>query len=372
MSRGKVAIVQTYVAKYRLHFYTGLVEALKKSDIDLVVVAASSPSGGYALRRDATEKSPWLRCMEPKQVNLGRIAVPPFYGTSRHWNDCEGIILTLRGNSIDLNAELARKRFSGRRIATWGHVKSYVKAGNALDMAIERHQMRLSDHVFAYTQSGADYAVQAGVDPKTVTTVVNSTDVSETLAFTESMDMSVVEEFENRHCLTRGKTFGYLGGIDSVKRVDLLADVLDMLWKRDPQVRLVVGGRGDLEHLLSDAVRRGQVVLIGYAGPEEKALINHISEAIVNPGRIGLVAVECMAMGLPILTTDWKFHGPEYEYLVEGDHVFISTGGPEQFADLVVRHTKASDDSRRPRPKPHPTLETMVENFANGVIRMMS
>ncbi len=373
MRRRKVAIVQRYVARYRHQFYTDLADTLGRSDIDLTVVAASSPPGAHASRRDAAEQpSPWLHRAEARQLSIGPLTVPPFYGTARNWKECDGIILTLRGNSVDLNAELVKKYFTARRVATWGHVKPYVKEGNALDLAIERRQMRLSDHVFAYTRAGADFAVDAGVDPRKVTAVFNSTDVSDTLNLTDSIDKSFVAEFELRNCLTRGKTFGYIGGIDSAKRIDFLAEALEVLWERDPQVRLVVGGRGDQEHLLNAAVSRGQAVLLGYAGAKEKALINRVSEAILSPGAIGLVAVECMAMGVPILTTDWRFHGPEYDYLTEGENVFISAGGPERFADLVVKHTTESDNSRRPQRKPHPTLHSMVENFASGVVAMMS
>jgi hypothetical protein len=117
---------------------------------------------------------------------------------------------------------------------------------------------------------------------------------------------------------------------------------------------------------------RGQVVPLGYAGAKEKALINQVSEAILNPGRIGLVAVECMAMGISILTTDWKLHGPEFEYLTEGENVFTSADDPTRFADLVVKHIQEPGNSRRPQRKPYPSLEGMVTNFADGVIKMMS
>lgn len=370
MTRLKVAIVQEYIPNYRLNFFSSLADRLSKSNIDIVVVAGT-PTGAYASRRDVASQAPWLRHAEPSGIKLRPIAAP-FYGSARHWRDCEGVIFSLLGNSFDLNAELFRRLYSRRRIATWGHVKAYVKDANAVDMAIERHQMRLSDHLFAYTKSGADYAIKAGVDPDDVTAVMNSTDVSEMLTQSELMESTVVDDFRQRYNLTRGKTFGYIGGVDAVKRIGFLVDALDILWEIDRQVRLVVGGRGDQEHLLTSAVKRGQVVPLGYAGLKEKALINHVSEALLNPGRIGLLAVECMAMGMPILTTNWKYHGPEYEYLTEGEDVFVSLGGPERFADLVLNHTTDSGGSCRPQPKPYPTLDSMADNFANGVLKMMS
>lgn len=370
MSISRVAIVQDYVPKFRLAFFSGLVDRLSQSDIDIIIVAGS-PMGTQASRADAAESAAWKRHVEPRRINF-KFVDAPFYGTTRNWHDCDGVICSLRGNSIDLNAELLKKRFTRRRVGAWGHVGAYIKDANRLDTAIERYQMRVCDHVFAYTPTGASLAIKAGVDPDKVTTVMNSTDVSDTLATSESMELALVQEFAHRHKLTRGKTFGYIGGVDAAKRISFLVDTLNILWERDPEIRLVVGGRGDQEHLLDPAVDRGQVVRLGHAGPYEKALIRGVAEAVLNPGRIGLLAVECMAMGIPILTTDWRYHAPEYEYLVENRDVFISAGGAERFADLVISHTGGGRNDPPHPPSVHPTLQSMIGNFADGVIKMMS
>jgi glycosyltransferase involved in cell wall biosynthesis len=90
------------------------------------------------------------------------------------------------------------------------------------------------------------------------------------------------------------------------------------MWTIDPLARLVVGGRGSDESLLHAAAQRGQVTMLGYAGPAEKALIASVASALVMSGRIGLVAVEALAMRLPFVTTTWRYHAPEVEYLTEG------------------------------------------------------
>lgn len=370
MTTHRIAIVQRYVPRYREPFFSKVVDMLGKLDIEVVVVAGT-PADKFASRRDAVTHADWLRYVEPRHINLKPVNVP-FYGTARHWRDCDGVIFTLLGNSFDLNAELLKRSLSHRRIAVWGHVGSFNADGNSVDLAVERHQMRLSDHVFAYTQPGADIAIKAGVDPADVTPVMNSIDVSEMLAMFDSLESETLHDFQQRHGLTAGKTFGYIGGLDAVKRVDMLVEALDILWDRDPQVKLVIGGRGDQERLLSSAAIRGQVVQLGYAGPQEKALINHVSEAVLNPGGVGLLAVECLAVGMPILTTDRKHHGPEYEYLAKDEDVFVSADDPEQFANLILSRTTDTRVSRRSQPRPYPSVDGMVSNFRNGVLKMMS
>lgn len=370
MRNCQVAIVQDYVPKFRLAFFSGLVERLRSVDIDAVIVAGS-PTGTQASRGDAAGQAVWQRQVEPRRSHLKPFNVP-FYGTARNWQECDGVIFPLRGNSIDLNVELLKRPITHRRVGAWGHVGAYIKEGNRLDTMVERYQMRMSDHIFAYTESGARLAIKSGASPNKVTAVMNSTDVSDTLAASASITDSEVDDFAGRHRLTRGKTFGYVGGIDAAKRISFLVDALDILWERDSEVRLLVGGQGEQEHLLDAASQRGQVVRLGHAGPHEKALIHHLAEGVLNPGRIGLLAVECMAMGLPILTTDWQYHAPEFEYLVEGRDVFLSPGSPARFVDLVLSHTSDGRNVRGSQAVAYPKLDTMIRNFADGVEKMMS
>jgi glycosyltransferase involved in cell wall biosynthesis len=369
MRRVAVAIVQEYVPRYRVGFFSGLVELLYERGIECFVIAGS-PVGSQAVRGDSTGAMPWLRRIEPHRVTLGKRSIY-FYGTPRHWRACDGVIMELRGTSLDLNAELLQKGISSRRVGVWGHVKPFVTAGNPIDLEIERRQMRRSDHVFAYTESGAEYAMVAGASPSRVTCVMNSTDVSNLLAASRAIDVPEVQRFRVENDLTLGKSFGCIGGLDIAKRVDFLVEVLDRLWELDRDIKLVVGGRGDQEDLLMDAIERGQVVSMGFVGDAEKALIFKSCEALLNPGRVGLIAVECMALGLPILTTDWPFHAPEYEYLTEGEDVFVSANSVEDFADLVLSHSKGHATFRDRQGRDYPTLEQMIDNFARGIQAMM-
>jgi glycosyltransferase involved in cell wall biosynthesis len=365
-----VAIVQEYVPRYRVGFFSGLVKLLDERGIECFVIAGT-PVGSQAVRGDSTDAMPWLRRIEPHRVTVGKRSIY-FYGTARHWRACDAVVMEFRGISIDLNAELLQKGISGRRVGVWGHVKPYVTAGNPIDLEIERRQMRRSDHVFAYTKSGAEYAMAAGVNSSRVTCLMNSTDVSTLLAAYRAVEVAEIQRFQVENGLTPGKAFGCIGGLDIAKRVDFLVDVLDRLWELDREIKLVVGGRGDQEDLLIGAIERGQVVSMGFVGDVEKALIFKSCEALLNPGRIGLIAVESMALGLPILTTDWPFHAPEYEYLTEGQNVFVAENNVEDFVNLVFDRITAGPVAVRDcQIRDYPTLEQMIKNFAQGIQAMI-
>lgn len=368
----RLGIVQDYVPRYRVRFFDGLVGRLSEVGVDCVVIAGL-PAGSQAVRGDASASPDWLRRADPREISVGR-GGPRFvgYGTDRYWRDCDGVIMGLRGTAVDLHLEILRKRFSGRRIGVWGHLSRSVNPPNAVDLALERWQMRRTDHVFAYTKEGAEHAVAAGIRPQQVTAVMNSTDVTALIDAYEKLGPTDVRDFMDRYALTPGKTFGFVGGVDAPKRIPFLVNVLEALWEYDREVKLVLGGSGDQQALLTPAVLRGQVVPLGYAGSADKALIMRSSQALINPGRIGLVAVESLAVGIPILTTDWKFHAPEFDYLEPGQDVFVSRDDVNAFAQLVLTHSGPGRVEREHIGKKYPTVDQMIENYLVGVQAMFA
>jgi glycosyltransferase involved in cell wall biosynthesis len=228
--------------------------------------------------------------------------------------------------------------------------------------------------VFAYTPGGRDYALIAGVDQKKVTTVMNATDTSLLQVARDSVSEERRTSLIREHNLTIGRTLGYIGGLDSTKRIRFLAQALDSLWLSDPDIKIVVGGKGSDAHFLEQARVRGQAVMLGYASVEDQALIASVSSALLMPGRIGLVAVDALVLGTPILTTAWPYHAPENEYLVETVTRFTSKNDVPSYASLIRSYL--NDPSTSPPVNSmhdwdFPTIDAMVENFSSGVLTML-
>ena len=175
-------------------------------------------------------------------------------------------------------------------------------------------------------------------------------------------------DFRTGHGLSDQRVLSYIGALGQSKKVDLLAAALDVMWREDPRVRVLVAGRGVLEHLLAPAVERGQVILLGYADASVKALMAAVSSALLNPGRIGLIAVDALVLGRPILTTRYPFHAPAFEYLHEGDSMFVADMTPAAFADLAL---KAAYRPGVQSDWDFPTMPNMVENFYQGCIALL-
>ncbi len=157
-----------------------------------------------------------------------------------------------------------------------------------------------------------------GVKPSRITALQNTLDTGDLTQAIEHIRFDGPLQIRARLGVGDGPLFAMIGGLDGSKRVSLVVETLDRLWTSRPDVRLVVGGRGQLEPAFDAAVERGQVRLLGYISEDVKADIARVAVALLNPGRVGLIAIDSMAMGIPIITTSGTRHGPEYEYLSPG------------------------------------------------------
>jgi glycosyltransferase involved in cell wall biosynthesis len=195
----------------------------------------------------------------------------------------------------------------------------------------------------------------------------NTVDLDEVVSAAAHVSEDDVAEFRSQHGVTNNRVLAFIGGIDESKRIDFLRDVLDRLWVVDPSVQILIGGRGTQEGLLSEAVGRGQAVLLGQVGATRKVLMARASTLLVSPGRVGLVAAEALALKLHVVTTRWPFHAPEFEYLAEGIDVTQTVDDVNIYADEILRLLDEGPPVVQSRP---PLLDDMVSAFRAGLLRM--
>lgn len=360
----RLVIAQPYVPSYRVAFFEALQDRLAVSGVECIV-AAGVPRGDQAARGDSVRPD-WLVPVQHKSVSLrGRsvdISIKPV-----PWKHTDAVILGLEGSSLPVYRALQAARCVDVRVGLWGHVRPYVASGNPLDLWLERLQMHAADHIFAYTVGGHDYAVDAGINPDKVTTVMNSLDTSALEQSRRDLTLEDVRTFAARLGIDPTRTLSFIGGLDESKRIRFLVEVLDDLWRRDKSVRFLIGGEGPQKSLLKSAFDRGQAVDTGYLDTDGKALVMSASRGVVMPGRIGLVAVDALVMHRPVITTDWSYHAPESEYLKEGSSRFTSADNPLSYANKLLQVLEMEPILNEEVDWVFPTLAQMVENFAEGV-----
>ena len=321
-----VIVVQRYVPSYRVPLFTALSEQLEVDDVQLLV-AHGVPHGAQHARNDSAVPAPWARAVREITVQLPRGVTPTWKRVRALSLRADVVVAELASTSLNTWDFVARRPAS---TILWGHGKSYVKAPGRVDSQIERQMARRAGHVMTYTETGRSHLLDLGVNPERVTSVGNSTD---TAALTRLKVETRATAASWRDRLgSDGPVALYVGGLDRDKRIPLLLAAGQAAARVDPSFRLVVGGSGRDGYLVERHLHEPWLLALPHVTPRDMAALSHVSSAIWMPGRVGLIAVDALALGLPVLTTHYPFHAPELDYLVEGRTVHFLSDTADSYA----------------------------------------
>jgi len=142
-------------------------------------------------------------------------------------------------------------------------------------------------------------------------------------------------------CPTRQKRVLFLSRIHHKKGLHSLIESLSILKKRGTSPQLLIAGTGDQEY--ENSIRQqvarleltNDVIFLGHATGEKKFAAFEASDLLAIPTsqeNFGLVFVEAMASGLPVLTT----RGTDIWTELENAGACIADGKPEPFADAIA------------------------------------
>lgn len=300
----RVVVTQPYVPEYRVPLFDEI-ERLLRADGHDFAVASGKPAGAQAGRADAAD-APWLHRLESATLQVagrevGRRRLPPSVGVP-------DVLVT----ELDVKNSLAWSRGASRppRLVLWGHGKPYVSRPTWMGERLKRRIIARADHVMTYTGGGREYLVDAlRVDAAKVTAIGNAVDTSDLVS---GRDRAIAsgDAARAREAWGGGPHALYVGGLDASKRIPLLADAARELRAISPGSTLVVCGDGADRALVESAPG------IAFLGREPRERIGALAascDALWMPGRVGLVALDALALGLPIHTADGALHAPEVE-----------------------------------------------------------
>ncbi|BAJ75223.1 glycosyltransferase [Microbacterium testaceum StLB037] len=360
MSAGPLVVVtQPYVPAYRVPLFESVREKLSRQGIRFLV-AAGHPVGAQAARGDR-ESPAWRIDIRSKGVHLG--------GRTVEWralpSDLQPDVLV---SELEALNNLAWMRSFGRRkLVLWGHGRPYVNDAGALSDRIEWTLARRADAVMTYADGGRDYLVENGkLDPDSVVAIGNSTDSASLRAAYKAVDAAEMEHLLRRW--PRAPRALFVGGLDAAKRIDFLIDAAIAARQMDPRFTLIVVGMGEMQDALS---RAGDAIEhIPAARGVELARLGHVVQAIWMPGRIGLVAVDALALGLPIFSTSYRYHAPEAEFLRAGERITLPDD-PPAFAERALSLMAEELVGNRILRSDIPTIDSVSQNFADVVIKVL-
>jgi glycosyltransferase involved in cell wall biosynthesis len=213
-----------------------------------------------------------------------------------------------------------------------------------------------------YTEQGRSTLIAKGVSPTKVTAIGNATD-TDALSRYYAKFQSNPQEILRRHSIEGRRIALFTGGLDQDKRIPFLMSAARAANKIDPTFLLLVGGEGQHSSLVQQHADSAYVRHLGNISAEQLAELSVVSEAIWMPGRIGLIAIDALALRIPIFTTSFPYHAPEYSYLKPGCDCFELPNEPVAFA-----HAALSIDCKSNLyypPSDPPSLEVVGTGMAN-------
>jgi glycosyltransferase involved in cell wall biosynthesis len=321
-----VTFIQPYVPEYRVPLFDELAARLKDRGHRLAV-AHGEPLGHMARRQDARLGS-WSVPVRTYRLGSSErsLSYRPLLRLARK---SAIVVAELASTNLDTYLLAADPRVS---LMLWGHGRSYVTDRSNIDRRLEGWLARHADRLFVYTESGAEYLESSGFDRRRLTVVRNSTDTVTLRAEAAALTTEDVNSFRRHHGLGTGPVVSFIGSYDESKCLPLLIEAADLMHSRLPDLQLVITGAGPLQSLVDEAAAtRSFVHSLPRADLPVMARLGRASDFLVVPGRVGLVAVDALALGLPVVTTDFAYHAPELDYLTDA----VKIVAKQEAADLA-------------------------------------
>jgi glycosyltransferase involved in cell wall biosynthesis len=275
---------------------------------------------------------------------------------------------------------LARQSLGGPKVAFWGHGCNFQRhRASRVGETVKRIVSRWPHWWFTYTDACAEVVRRLPYPPERISVVQNAIDTGGLLARRAVTDCAALTELRRQWGIRSQNIAIYVGGLYAEKRVGFLVAAARAVRRRVPDFELIVVGAGSDQVLVEEACREHR--WIHYAGPRfgpDQVPFWALSRLMLLPGAVGLAVLDAFAMEVPLVTIDLTGHGPEIEYLRDGENGLMLPAGAsaEDYATVVA--SLLSDQRRQDRLRAGCraaarvyTLDVMVDRFAHGVLQAL-
>ena len=370
-----VSVISKLVPNYRVRFFNLLGRSLWEHRIRLHVYHGAEPAGTAA----SSVGCGVLDSEIERWVDVRHI------GNSLMWHKLpkniwsSDLIVMSQSGSILSNYVVMAKQKAGAGFATafWGHGRNFqsTRRGRVADKIKDWMSLRV-DWWFAYNNLSASIVQEIGYPKERITPVGNAVDIRGMIERKATVTEAELESMRMRLGLESENISVYTGGLYRNKRLPFLLKSALLIRERIPDFSLIIIGDGPDRHLVkSIASEYPWIHYMGAMDDETKTPYWMLSKLLLMPGAVGLVVVDSFALGVPIVTTDYPYHGPEIDYLKSGFNGEMIRCGDDvnAYAEVVCRLLMNPEDFKRLREgalrsAPEHTVEKMVENFTSGVL----
>lgn len=364
-----IAVIQPFVPDYRRPLFDAIDVRLRERGLRLEVWHAD-PKGRVAARGNA-DRGPWSVPIRQRRLSIGRRNIT-YRNVHAEARRVAAVVAGLASTNIETYALAADPAV---RLMLWGHGRNFTASNNSLDQRVEGWLTRRAQHVFTYTEGGREHVLGHGIAPSDVTVVVNATDTGRLRRAQEATSARETAELRARYKLGDSPVLLFVGAFDAPKKLPFLIAAMDEVVQSHPDALLVLAGTGPDELQVRElANTRQHIRLVGRQDAESVARLSTLAEAMAMPGRVGLVAVDALALGLPVVTTRYPYHAPEASYLTDGKDSVWTDENPSSYAsglskllaspELVARLKQRAQETGRTL-----SVEASADRFVAGIVR---
>jgi glycosyltransferase involved in cell wall biosynthesis len=366
-------VVHPFLPSYRRPFFDRVDTALGNLGWDFGVVDSDAPPSISG--RGDRSAGDWVVPTRTRWVPVGNRALAYRHLRRPIKAQAADLVVVEQGiRNLESYPLLARQHLGGPGVAMWGHGRSYSTPQGPRAADLKQYLTRRSQWFFAYTQAGADHVIANGFPATRVSVLNNTIDTDSLRHDLDAVSEDNVDAFVRRHGLTPGRTALFLGGVDEAKGIDFLLESARSAAQLLSGFVLLVGGAGAQLADVQSAEHSGAPVrALGRLDGAEKALALRSADVLAIPEWIGLVAVDSLVAGRPIVSTWHPSHSPEHEYLEHGTTAVFAQHHPRSYAQGLVN--LLADNNRVQTMQEQCVEESakyglgqMVDSFVEGVL----
>jgi L-malate glycosyltransferase len=366
----RVLIIQSQIKQYRVPFFEALHRALAQEGVALRV-AYSDPSRREAAKSDNRDlpadlgvkvKGTWM-CSDKIffQSLLKEVMAADF------------VIMEQANKYIWTHLLLALSILRLKKVAFWGHGRNRQARQRGLSESLKALSLNRVVWWFAYTQTVGDYLVQLGFPRERITVVENAIDTLDLVEAAQKVTPGQLDRLRQDLNVNGGPVGIYCGAMYPDKRMDFLTQACDRIRELVPGFEMLFVGAGSDASIVERFVEsRPWAHYVGRRYGADRVPYFLLSDVLLMPGAVGLAVLDCFALGTPLLTTKFSYHGPEIDYLESGVDGIVSEDSLEAYIAAVVEVLRSEELQQRLKrgcwqKSRRYTTKNMVDRFSHGI-----
>src|ERR1035437_7110061 len=370
----RIIIVSKFLIQYRKEFFNLLKIDLAKHGIELELIYGKITNTD-ALKRDEVDIE-WAKFIPNKRLKIGKTELL-WQPCLKYLKDKDMVIVESASSQIINYYSMIARHFSKYKLAFWGHGRNLQEDIGSLRNRFKYLFINECDWWFGYTKGTKNFLLANNYPESKITVVQNAIDTLSLMKYYSDIKECEINELKDQLGIMGSNTGIFCGGMYPEKRLDFILEICQRVKIEIPEFNMIFIGSGIESDKVLEASNKNY--WIHYVGPKfgkDRVKYFKISSIQIMPGLVGLGILDSFALESPIITTEYPFHSPEIEYLENGINGFITKDNLDDYSQTVIDTLKTKkyiDLIKGCKLSAEIyTVETMLENFKNGVLSCLS